>query len=166
MLADGVLQCAAAIKELLAGLGGGFEDETRMGERVIADDVSGLRHRERYIGTLPHVASDHEERRAHVMLRQHFEQLQCMRIVWAIVKGQRDLFAAARAVSKCLSVPLAGRRHRLVPSGRGGGSSGQSDESGEHDRIVMEVKGQRSDCRSENRRVEVSVLNCNLTFDL
>src|SRR6266853_499525 len=119
-----------------------------MGERVIADDVSGLRDRERYIGALPHVASDHEERRAHVVLREYIQQRQRMRIVWAVVEGQRNLFAAARAVSNCLSVPLAGRRHRLVSSGSGGGSGGQSDESGEHDRIVMEVRGQIAKVRA------------------
>ncbi len=73
MLADGVLQSLMAVGELLARLGRRLKNQQRMRERVVADDVSCLRHRARDLGALLHVASDHEERCAHAVLRQHFE---------------------------------------------------------------------------------------------
>ena len=78
-----------------------------MRERVIADDMSRLRHRARNIGTLLHVAADHEERRPRTVLRQHIEQPQRMRIVRPVVVGQGDLLAPRNPSSKCPPVPLA-----------------------------------------------------------
>ena len=71
-----------------------------MGKRVIADDVSRLRHRARNVGALPYVAADHEERCPHIVLRQDVKQLQRVRIVRPVVVCQRELPAAAR--SRCL----------------------------------------------------------------
>ena len=137
MLADGVLQRPMAVKQLLARLRFRFEDQQRMRERVVADDVSCLRHRARNIGALLHVASDHEERCAHAVLRQHVEQLQRVRIVRAVIVGQGDLLASSDSAGKCLPAPLSCWRHGLISRRRGCSSGGrQSNQSGEHDRIV------------------------------
>src|SRR6266404_4195077 len=96
-----------AVDKLRTGPRFRFEDEQRMRERVIANDMSGLRHRTRNIGTLLHVAADHEERRPHTMLRQNIEQLQRVRIIWPVVVGQGDLLAPRNPSSKGLPEPLA-----------------------------------------------------------
>ncbi len=126
-----------AIGKLGARLRRGFEDELRMREGVIADDVSCLRYRARNFGALLDEAADHEKRRSHAVLGQHIEQLQRMRIVWAVVVGQGDLLASTDSTSECSSVPLTCRRHGLVACGRGSSGSGrESNESGKHERIV------------------------------
>ncbi len=130
MLADGVLQSLMAVGELRARLGCRFENEQRMRERVIADDVSCLRHRARNIGALLHVAADHEKRCSHIVLRQHVEQLQRVRIVRPVIVGQGDLLASADSSGKrpsdttVLSAPWTGtprlkrRQRRSVQSER------------------------------------------------
>ena len=75
MLADCVLESLMAVDKLRARLRCRFEDEQRVRTRVIADDMSCLRHRARNVGTLLHVAADHEESRAHIVLCQNVEQL-------------------------------------------------------------------------------------------
>src|ERR1700675_1996006 len=85
----------------------GFKDEQRMCEGVIADDMSRLRHRARNIGTLLHVAADHEERRPRTTLPESIEQPHSVRIVRPVVVGQSDLLAPRNPSSKCLPVPLA-----------------------------------------------------------
>ena len=97
-----------------------------MRERVIADDVSRLRHRARNVGALPYVAADHEERRPHAVFRQHIEQVQRVRIVRAVIVGQGDLLASAHTSGKRPPVPLTRRRHRLIPGCRSCGSGRQS----------------------------------------
>jgi len=140
MLADCVLQRLAAVEELLARLRFRLEDEPRMREGVIADDMSCLRYCAGNVGALPHIAADHEERCLHAMLRQHVEQVKRVRIVRPVVVGQGDLPASPDSMSERLSEPLARRRHGLVTRSCRGGSSRQSgrqsDEGGNHDRIV------------------------------
>src|ERR1700731_3014960 len=97
-----------------------------MGEGVIADDVSGLPDGASNIGTLLHVAADHEERCMHVILGQYIEQPQRVRIVWPVIEGERDFFAASDTVGEGLSIPLSGRRHGLIPRRRGNDRSRQS----------------------------------------
>src|SRR6266478_7756730 len=84
-----------------------FEDEQRMRKRVIADYVSCLRYHARNIRALLHVAADHEERCPHTVIRQNIEQLQRVRIIWAVVVGQGDLLAPSSSRCKRASVPLA-----------------------------------------------------------
>ncbi len=63
-----------------------------MCERVVADDVSGLDDLTRNLGPLLHVASDQKKSCVHVVLGQYFQQAQRVRIVRAIVVGERELF--------------------------------------------------------------------------
>src|ERR1039458_1856282 len=136
MLADCVLQNLMAIDKLRARLRCRFEDEQRMRERVIADDMSRLRHRARNVGALLHVPADHEERRPHTVLRQHFQQLESMRIVRPVIVGQSDLLASPNSPSKRPPVPLAPPRPRLIPRRRSSSSGRQSNQSGEHEEIL------------------------------
>ncbi len=119
VLSDCVLQSLMAIGELGMRLCCGFENEPRMREGVIADDVSCLRHRARNIRALLQVAADYEKRRSHTVLGQHIEQLQRVRIVWPIVVGQCDLLASTDSSGKRPAIPLSCRRHGLVACGRG-----------------------------------------------
>jgi len=141
MLADGVLQSLMTVGELLARLGRRLKNQQRMRERVVADDVSCLRNRARDVGALLHVAADHEERRPHIVLRQHFEQLQRVRVVRAVIISQRDLLAPADSAGERPSAPLSCRRHALVRCGGSGRCCRQSNQSREHDRIVNRGKG-------------------------
>src|ERR1035441_5704396 len=138
-----------AVGQLRARLRRRLEDEQRMCERVIADDVSRLDHRGRNIRTLPHVAADHEERCPHTVLDQDIKQPQRVRIVRPVIVGERDLLASPHPSSDRPPIPLPGRRHGLISRRRSSSSGRHSEKSWKHDRIVTEVRGQRSDCRGE-----------------
>src|SRR5271166_4367000 len=114
MLAYYLFQSLMAIGQLGAGLRFRLENEQWMRYRVIADDVSRRRDGARDVGPLANITSDHEERRRHVVLRQHVEQVKRVRIVRPIIIGERNLLASTRAAGKCSPEPLSSRRHRLV----------------------------------------------------
>src|SRR5277367_1391056 len=98
VFAHGILQRFLAIDQLSPSVGSRFHDEQRMREGVITDGVAGLCDGARDLGTLLHVASDHEECRSHIVLCQHVEQSERVRIVRAIVVGKGDLLTAGDSV--------------------------------------------------------------------
>lgn len=62
-----------------------------MGVRVIADYVSGTRHRTRNLWPHFYELPDQEKRRPHFMLCEHIKQMQGVRIIRSIVVGETDL---------------------------------------------------------------------------
>src|SRR5579872_5388833 len=104
-----------------------------MRKGVIADDMAGFVDFANDVGTLPHVASDKKKSCRHVVLRQEFEQSQCVRIIRAVIVGKGELLRAGGETGKCASVPLSGGSHRLVASGdSAGGRGGSNKQGGEH----------------------------------
>jgi hypothetical protein len=58
MLADGILQCGAALAEFLADFTFAFENQQRVREGVIANDVAGSSNLTDDLRTLLHVPPD------------------------------------------------------------------------------------------------------------
>ena len=58
---------------------------------MIAHHMSCSNHFANDIRPLPHIAADHKKRGLHSVLRENLQHLQRIRIVGAIVKGQRQL---------------------------------------------------------------------------
>src|SRR5437667_7527450 len=106
-----------------------------MRKRVIANNVAALLHLQCDVGPLPNVASDHEKSRMNVVLRENIEQMQRVRIVWSVVKSQRNLLGPSRQATKGPAKPLACRRHGLISGGESGNASSSEDRN-EHSWIV------------------------------
>ena len=106
--------------EFLADFSFAFEGEQRMREGVVADDVAGVDNFAGDFRTLLHVASDQKKSRVHAVFGEDFEQAQRVRIVGAVVVGQRDLTRAARQAGESLPIPLPRRRHGLIAGGNSG----------------------------------------------
>src|ERR1700722_3463391 len=106
MRSNRVVQCLAAIGQLGSRLSLRLKDEPRMRESMIANDVSRGGDSARDVGTLAHISSDHEEGCMNIVLCQDVKQLQGVRIVRPVIKGQRELPAAACARGKRPSKPL------------------------------------------------------------
>ena len=120
-----------------------------MREGVIANYVPGVRDFPRDIGPLAHVATNHEERRMDLMLREHFEQFQRVRIIRAVIVGERKLLRSTCKAGKCPAIPLASRGHGLVASGCSDANRGKSsDESGKHEEIVEELRASSYELRA------------------
>src|SRR3974390_225669 len=128
MRADCVLNRFAAIGELLAHLGCALQGQQRMREGVIAYYVSGLDEFADDIGTLLHIASDHEESGVHVVACQNFQEAKRVGIVGSVIVSEGELFCAARESGEGAAVPLAGRCHRLIASGERGCCGSRSSE--------------------------------------
>ena len=77
-----------------------------MSEGVVADDVAGLDDFADDFRTLLDVASDQKKSCVHVVLGEDFQQAQGVRIVGAVVVGERDLARAARQSGEGLPIPL------------------------------------------------------------
>ena len=58
---------------------------------MIAYGVSGFEHCPRNLRTLAHELTNHEKRCFHIVARQHFQKLQCVRIIRAIIIGEGNL---------------------------------------------------------------------------
>src|SRR5205823_6448744 len=95
-----------------------------MAERVIANDMPAFRDFCHDIRPLANVAPNKKKRRADIMLREDIEQLERMRIVWAIIKGERNLFRPARQAGEGTPEPLSGGSQGLVPQDSRSGSTG------------------------------------------
>ena len=91
MLADGIGQDSAAFGNLFADTLLGFDGQQRVRERVIADYMASLCNVGGNIRSLPDITSDHEKRCMYVVLLEHLKQAQRVRIVGAVVEGQRNL---------------------------------------------------------------------------
>jgi hypothetical protein len=83
-------------------------------EGVIAYQVSGLQEFSNDIGPLLNIASDEKKSRADLMLSEHVQQLQCVRIIGPIIEGERHLLRARRDACEGAPVPLPGGYHGLV----------------------------------------------------
>ena len=88
---------------------------------LYADHVARLNDLANDFGPLPHVAADQKKSRVNSVLREHLQQAQRVRVVRAVVIGERELARAARQSGERASIPLAGRRHRLVAGDCDGG---------------------------------------------
>ena len=107
-----------------------------MREGVVADNVAGLDDFAGDFRTLPHIASNQKKSRVHVVLGENFQQAQRVRIVGAVVVGQRDLPRSARQSREGSPIPLPRRRHGLITRGNGGRGGDGSQGEGEHAGIV------------------------------
>ena len=123
--ANRILQSIAALSEFLPDLGFALEDQKRMGEGVVADNVAGLDDRAGNLRLLLDVASNQKKSGVNVVFREDFQQALGVRVVGAIVVGQCDLARAARQSDESSSIPLRRRGHGLITRGnRGCGSDG------------------------------------------
>ena len=121
----------AALGEFLSDFCFAFEDQKRMGEGVIADDVAGFDDFAGEFRTLLDVASDQKKSRLYAVFGEDFEQAQRVRVVGAVVIGQRDLARAARQAGESFAQPLSGRGHGLVAGGnRGCGGDAGAERRG------------------------------------
>jgi hypothetical protein len=91
VFADGVLNRAAALRDFFANVRAGFKRQQRMSECVISDYVAASSNLSRDIGPLLHVFADLKERCMNVVLRKNVQQMESVRVVRAIVEGERKL---------------------------------------------------------------------------
>ena len=73
--------------------------------RVVADDVSCGQDCLGYIWPLPNIFSNREESCSCIMPRQDIEKLECVRIIWAVIKGKGDLPCIDPIVNLCSTSP-------------------------------------------------------------
>ncbi len=83
--ADRILQSIAALGEFLPDFGFALEDQKRMSEGVVTDNVAGLDDLAGNLGLLLDVASNQEKSGVHVVLCEDFQQAQGVRVVGAVV---------------------------------------------------------------------------------
>lgn len=139
MLANGVLDRSAAVGQLLPDFRSAFENQQRVGEGVIADDVSGFHEFADDVGALLRVASNEKESCMDIVTRENFQQAKRVRIVGAVVVSEGELFCARSEAGKGTTVPLAGGRHRLVADGDERGSRSSGQDWAEHAGIVTAI---------------------------
>ncbi len=63
-----------------------------MRERMISHHVPGFHKIAHDVGALLHIPANEEKRGPHILPRQNLHQSQRIRIVGAVVVGERDLF--------------------------------------------------------------------------
>jgi hypothetical protein len=115
MFTDGVSDRLVALQDLLSHARIRLKNKKRMRECMVPNHVAAFRDLRRDFRPLAHIASDEEKRCENVVLRQNIEQIERVRIIWPIVKGERNLLRSARQSVKCPPEPLTGRRHGLIP---------------------------------------------------
>jgi len=85
MSADGFQDGGAALGEFTTDLGFGFDDEQRMSEGVVADEVAGSGDFAGDFGALLNVAADEEKSRSNIVAGEDVEQSEGMGVVGAVV---------------------------------------------------------------------------------
>src|ERR1700730_19054561 len=74
VFSHGVGQRVFAVRELRFKPGAALENEQRMGESMVAYDVTSLHYFTSYVRALPDVAADQEKRGANIVPRQNLKQ--------------------------------------------------------------------------------------------
>ncbi len=141
VIAERVIERFAAETQLEFHARARVKNEVGMRVRVVADLVAGLADFADDVGAQSGVAADHEEGRLHAVAREHVEQARSVRIVRAIVVGERDQVAASfvAALNEGRAVELGVRGHRR-PTER----AGDTEQARGPDGCADEPTGQRS----------------------
>jgi hypothetical protein len=138
--AHGVFDCGAAVEEFAADFFLAFENQQRMREGVVADEVTRIGNSTCDIGTLLHVAANQKKSCVNVVPSEDIEKMVSVRIVGAVVVGKNELARVARVSGKCFSVPLAGGRHGLIAGGDCSGGDYECAGNGRnHDGILLDA---------------------------
>src|SRR5579863_5361798 len=103
-----------------------------MAESVIADGVASRSDLACDIRPFFHVAADQEECGKYLVLGQDLQDAQGVRIVGAVVVGQRKSLRSHWQSGKSPAEPLAGGRHGLVASGRGRNQTRSARKKAKH----------------------------------
>jgi hypothetical protein len=127
MFTDSVSDRLTALQDFLSHARIRLKDEKRMRECMVPDQVAAFSDLCRNFRPLAHVPSDKKKRCENVVLSQNIEQIQRVRIIWPIVKGERDLLRSTRQSVKRSPEPLAGGRHRLISGNSCSYCSGNSN---------------------------------------
>src|SRR5689334_9273144 len=96
-----------------------------MSEGMIREDVPAVLDLKCNVRPLANIAANHKKRGMNVVLRENFEEIEGVRIVRPIVKGERNLLRSRREMRECATEPLAGGRHGLVSSSNRGRTGSQ-----------------------------------------
>ena len=139
LLADSVADRLSALQDFLMDARGWLKNKPRMGEGMIADHVAAPRNFLHNIRPLPHEASNQKESGPHVVLAQHIQQPQSVRIIRSVVKGERNLFGSAPQPAECAAKPLASRGHGLVSHRNSARCSAGCDGKAQHGEIVNAI---------------------------
>src|ERR1043165_401183 len=106
-----------------------------MAVSVVSDFMPGGQHGASNFRPLAHVTSDQKERGLGIVFGQNVEQMHRMRIIGAIVKGQRHL-AGIAAMRDRGAIKLRRRGHGGVSSITGSGSGSHRDVKPEHEKEI------------------------------
>ena len=116
-----------------------------MSEGVIADDVSAPGNFGGDIGTLVHVAPDHEKTSRERYVGENVEQMEGVRIIGPVVEGQCDLLRFARSRGRKLAEPLPSGSHGLVNRAPAPTATAGTDTQPKHQGIVVQGGRQESE---------------------
>ena len=117
MFAYSIFDFVLALHYFVADAGARDKGQERMRERVVPDYMPLFRDLTHDVGPLLHVAAYQKKRCANVMLGQDIKQVQCVRIVRAIVDCERNLLRSTRQSAEGLAEPLPRRCHGLIACG-------------------------------------------------
>src|ERR1700722_9506616 len=130
MLTHSILKRGTAIAQLFAYFRFTLQCEQGMRESMVADDVASPDDLANNLRTLPNIAPNQKKSCGHAVLRQDFEQMERMRVVWPVIVSEGELLRARSEAGEGTSVPLSGGRHGLVEQWAQRGRSGRSREHG------------------------------------
>jgi hypothetical protein len=75
---------------------------------MVSDYVTPFRNLCGNIRTLANITADQKKRGRNLMPGENIEQIAGVRLVWAVVEGQRDLLRTSLATAECSPEALAG----------------------------------------------------------
>ncbi len=136
MFAHGVGQSTIAIVELRSEFLRTLEDEQRMAEGMVPDDMPGLHQFTNNVGPLLHVASDQKKRGVNFVPGQHVQQALGVRIVGTVIIGEGQLLRSVAQPGEGTAKPLPSRRHGLVARSRSS-SGNRADQVAQHDVAIV-----------------------------
>ena len=138
MLAHGIVQRLAASLKFIFQLALRSPYQFGMSVGVVSDHVSGGRNAPRDIGALRDEASNEKKSRLNVVLAEHVEQMQRVRVIGTIIVCQRKLARIRAAGNRCAK-QLRLRRHGAIgidSCSAGCGAGG--NQQWQHGEIVIE----------------------------
>src|SRR5450755_2441264 len=136
MFANGVADGESTVRKLLLDLSSGLKNKQWVSESVISDHVARADDFANDIGALPYVSANQKECGADIVICQHVEKTKCVRIVWAVIIGERQPLRAGANSRERSSVPLPGGRHGLVSCCSSDADSSSGTQRAEHHGIV------------------------------
>ena len=95
MLAHSISNRLTALQDFFLHLAGRLENQSRMGESVVSDDMPSPDQFASNVGPLFYIAADEEECGPHPTLGQDLQQTESVRIIRAVVVGERELLCSS-----------------------------------------------------------------------